>query len=273
MATVNRDGYAPQVAIARMVDKETDAHGWRVTSEEHAWESYNESGFIDIVLEHKSNLAVLILECKRLTASEWIFTNTDGESEPRRHARVLRWDWDVTNDKTMYDVSAREHRSIRSRWVDEALEPPSPEANFCSSVHDGVKGIDLNSIASELVASCEALVQEEADYLPRLRGSFSRLYLPLIVTTASIKICAFDPHAVSLDDGQLPKGTTFADHSFVRFTKQLSTRDKATRLSVKLSDVARAKERTIIVVNAIYLNTFLRAFSPDSFPHDFTSML
>jgi hypothetical protein len=86
-----------------------------------------------------------------------------------------------------------------------------------------------------------------------------KVFFPIIVTTARLRLATFDPVTISLADGTLP-GATFEDVPYVRFRKQLgvahapSARDDGS----SWFDLAYPKENTVFVVQSSSINDFLR---------------
>ena len=89
-----------------------------------------------------------------------------------------------------------------------------------------------------------------------------RVYLPVIVTTAALKVCAYDNPALDLPTGTL-KTATFEDGEFTRFRKQVGATPTAlsdAKSPVEARVVANAKESTVFVVSVNHLNRFLDYF-------------
>jgi hypothetical protein len=116
-------------------------------------------------------------------------------------------------------------------------------------------------VGATLVSSTEALAFEEN--LTLLTEDFPyRVYLNVIVTTAKLKVCSFDPSDISLKDGTVSK-CSFSDVPFVRFQKQLSTRfPESLIFNVgETFQIAQAKENTVFVVNSECLVKFVSALN------------
>jgi len=244
------------VAIGQSVRAQTKFHGWRVLYEEHAWrnERTGSDGFVDVVLEHQHQDVVLLIECKQLQNREWILQPPNGNPQPRRHARGL----------LAVRANGRLHANFPV-WYDHALDPPTPEAVFCVMPKDA-RDPTVERVASKPVSATEALEQEERMYLDQRGGDSRRIYFSAIVTTARLTVCEFDPTRISLADGMIPAGANFSSAGAVRLTKQLSTQAAAfesARFGEEADALARAKERTVFVVHAEYLDRFLRNFEID----------
>jgi hypothetical protein len=97
----------------------------------------------------------------------------------------------------------------------------------------------------------------------------ARIYLAVIVTTAALKVCDYDPSEVALEEGTL-KSAKMSDAGSVRFRKQLSSIPPKAR-ALQYPDAwafARAKESTVFVVSADQFGKFLERLDPlmDSIP-------
>jgi hypothetical protein len=251
---VNESGYPLQIALAHAVKARTNAHGWRVLYEEHAWKYEGREGFIDIVLEQEKLQVVLLVECKRPKDGEWVFLPGAGDARLRRHARARRVE--------------RENAKVRAnfpQWSDQPLDPKTPEAVFCVAAK--MAGATVDNVGAELIAATEALEREECGYLDRRGGNSRRLYFAAIVTTANLTVCSFDPNSISLADGKIPDGAEISSVGAVRYTKQLSTKPISGTPVAGTGQEARAlslaKERTVFIINAQKLNDFLVDFNVD----------
>ena len=121
----------------------------------------------------------------------------------------------------------------------------------------------LERVASDIVSATEALALEEKDYQAQLKDPL-RMYFSVIVTTAKLQVCSFEPGKVSFLDGKVAE-TDFTEVPYIRFRKQLSTRPISAQLNVVsgLHEFIRAKEHTVFVVNAQELPKFLANFEVD----------
>jgi hypothetical protein len=82
-------------------------------------------------------------------------------------------------------------------------------------------------------------------------------------------VCTFDPARISLADGKIPDDAKLVAADVVRYTKQLSTsaiRGVPIALHGQEADtLARDKERTVFVIHAEALDSFLSSFHVDQF--------
>jgi hypothetical protein len=246
LAEVNRSGFPLQIAVERATGSAPGTHHWRTRYVEHRWENARTKtgGFIDLVLEHQSGRTHLVIECKRVRATDWIFLrNREAENTRDIRARQL-------------DMTAR---AARSGWQEVDYVPPSPESKFCVGIGEDPASPRpmLERIAGGLVESVDALVSED-ESLRLAESGIVRTYIGVIVTTAILRVCGYDSSDVDLVTGEL-KDADFATVGCVRFRKQLA--DIALPSSAA-ADFPRAKESTVIVVNATQFGEFLRRLDP-----------
>jgi hypothetical protein len=250
---VNSSGFPLQIAIKNHVNDTHSKHGWRTRYTEHSWRNRDtgESGFIDLVLENKYETQFLVVECKRVKDTSWIFLIEGQLSNPRRHAKcfVLK--------KSGADIK-------RFEWLDLTLEPSTPQSQFCV-----VPGTDNRSqslierASSELISATEALALEDKSLSLNDRDNL-KIYFNVIVTTAKLQVCRFDPAAISLVDGTI-NDAEFEEVPYVRFRKQLNPIYEISKAYAVAgnTDVARAKENTVFVVNSEHISSFLKDFEID----------
>lgn len=252
--TVNRSGFPLQIRTAGLVDETTEQHGWKVLYSEHAWQSGDNGGFIDLVLVDRNSTAVLVVECKRVLDTTWVFLIPTTNVPNRKYCKS--WVARYNNNAVRY-----------FDWHELAIDPASPQAAYCIVDGEDPKSKPmLERVAAEVVAATEALAREEQPLLIR-EFDYLRLYFGVIVTTATLKICSFDPATISISDGKIDDAN-FIEVPYVRFHKQLSTgayRVDPTAFEVTNFDgLTRAKENTIFVVNAEHLPQFLSEFEWDA---------
>lgn len=248
---INQSGFPLQIGIEHHVRETMSAHGWRVLHTEHSWSNSttDTSGFIDLVLEDDHRTSLMVVECKRVLESPWIFLNPNKAVRNRRHAKSWVTCY-ISNCEGCYG------------WMDLTLEPSCPESQYCVVFGQDAKSKPmLERVAAELVSATEGLAQEEHPH-HKHHGDALRMYFSVIVTTASLKVCSFDHADISLTDGKVAN-SSFQDVPYVRFRKQLTTQLPAPNFSDGLSRLAYAKEHTVFVVNAEYFSAFLEEFEAD----------
>ena len=81
--------------------------------------------------------------------------------------------------------------------------------------------------------------------------------IPVIVTTAQIKVCQFNPDNISIEEGYL-SDASFDTVPFIRFRKSLSTNLPSNKRPDNLVVAHNLNDRTILIVNAMGLTEFLR---------------
>lgn len=251
----NDSGFPLQIAIQHQVTATTNDHGWTVRYMEHSWvnRSDGKSGFIDLVLQDRHQTTYLVIECKRVKESTWLFLRSDGLDKVRRHSKS----W----------ITYSENGKRKSfGWGDIAIDPKCFEAHFCSirGQTSNDKPTLIERVGGELISATEGLAIEEMDFQPRTEAPI-RFYFNVIVTTARLKVATFLPGKISLIDGTL-ESAEFKDVPFVRLRKQMSMRE--TFLSeddyANNAEAAYSKENTVFVVRADAIQEFLGQFEvPD----------
>jgi hypothetical protein len=250
---VNSSGFPLQIGAAHTVQNTEGDHGWHVLSKEHAWKSELnvESGFIDLILEDRDREHLLVVECKRVQNSSWLFLHTAANTKRRQ---IKAW------------VSFKRNGNLEKlNWCEHPGDPSTVESEFCVVPGQDAKSKPmLERVASELVLATEAFALEDNGYYER-KSDYLRISVPLLLTTAELKICTLSPDDISLATGEISKGH-FETVPYVRFRKQLSTRTVASSMragNVDYNSLSRAKENTVFVVNSAYLVQFLKEFEID----------
>ena len=253
---VNRSGFPLQMGVASLIARTEQDHHCNVLYTEHSWKSADDDdgGFIDLVVELPHARYVFVVECKRVLESSWIFLRPTGGASLRRQAKL----W-----VTEYATGRRAFNGFG--WQDCALEPETPESNFCviDGQDDKARPM-LERVAGDLVAATEAFAKEDAK---RLAPGRHTAYASVIVTTAKLKVATFDAATVSMVDGKV-NALNCEDVPFLRFRKQLSTAhadldNGFVGFSGLPPNIGRAKERSVFIVNSESLINFLAAFEVD----------
>lgn len=248
---VNRSGFPLQIALEHTISSSYDSHGWRVYSKEHSWRNIDAgtSGFIDLALLDRFSTSIMVVECKRVQNSHWIFLNPFNGGNNRRHAKT----W----------ISLIEGDEVKSfDWADIAIDPSTPESEFCVVPGQDSKSKPmLERVAADLTEATEGFAREDLNVLSREKGDL-RLYYNVIVTTAGLKVCDFAPSSISISDGTLSEAN-FRDVPYLRFRKQLSVNRDIQQVEMYRRSSFREKENTVFVVNSDHFVEFLREFEPD----------
>lgn len=248
ISIANSSGFPLQIGISNVVRRSSR---WEVLLEEHPWrfEETGSEGFIDlVVLDRNSKLETLVIECKRVRQTAWVFLLPKLPSVQRSRA-------------TIFGSQIADSKWMHFGWEDRQADPVTYQSQYCSipGQAQGRKNL-LERTASELVFSVEALANQERT-LQQNQGAdnFSRVYIPVIVTTAKLFVAEFDPASINLDDGCLPDKTTFSEVSFIRYRKSLATFVDATSAK-NIGEFYAASERTIFVVNSLKFEEFINQY-------------
>jgi hypothetical protein len=262
LAAANRTGYPLQAAIESVARAGEATHRCSFLSREHLWHDPDtrEPHFIDLVLggqrvDRLRGIVVrvrLVMECKRLDGY-WTFPIPNHPATPP--ASRIR----------AYSVSP-DHLSKPPSWRTYGFGPERVQhVEYCalSNRSGGSDQQDSRTIepwATELIASCQALAQQEL----LSRGSDPDLptiaYFPVLVTTASLHTLSFDPSTVTLEDGKIPPPplSAPADVNWVVLSKDLGFEP----LGINPLEPGRFSSRPrqhVFVVQAQLIDAFLRS--------------
>lgn len=247
ITVLNDSGYPLQIAMNGYIDGSTSSHGWRVEYTEHHWSTHDgsHSGFADLVAIDRNRAVFAVLECKRVRNVEWLLFHSDGQRHERRHATA----W----------LSQFHQGSFRVYgWARLQIQPICPEVHFCAvrGQSTGAGTTLLERTAAEVTLATECIAREHKD-IRRNGDTDIKVFFPVIVTTAKLRLATFDPATISLSDGTL-QNAEFTDVPYVRFRKQLGVAraDTMTNITNPWSDLAHMKENTVFVVYAPSLNGF-----------------
>lgn len=249
ISSANASGFPLQIATVTAINK---SQHWRVVVEEHPWRTEGGSqGYIDIIAASRKRnppLDFLIIECKRVRQTGWIFLVPKDPAPVRRQAKL----WGSHMGNTVWR---------KYDWDNLPSDPATYQSEYCA-----IPGQDqgrmnlLERTASELIDSVEALAAQEKELQDR-RGAkdFARIYVPILVTTAKLFVASFDPASISLAEGILPKETTTEEVPYVRFFKGLGTY-KGQLNGENIQELHGWNQRTVFIVNAEKLPSFLDEF-------------
>jgi hypothetical protein len=252
---INESGFPLQIGLKLLAD----TGNWRGALSEHAWLdpiSGNEK-FIDFVLRERGLGAQrLVIECKRARHTDWIFLREPTESLARDDELNVR-------AKILHRTPNRD--ALIDDWLDLPCRPGSPEAGYCVIRKNNKRTEELlDKTAAELVRATDALAHQESILYERTFGrianlsrDLSRVYIPMIVTTAKMYICDADYRSIDLQTGEIPAAFG-APVPVVRFMKSLGVEDlKPTAVAVR--QFGEQSERSVLVVQAqAFLNTLKR---------------
>lgn len=245
----NSSGFPLQLRIAHEANSSSR---WNVLFEEHPWHSSetNNQGFIDLILLEEYRVQAMVIECKRVRQASWVFMIPTVNCRERTHVRL--WTSDQSSD------GWRE-----CGWTD-CQSNASYEAKYCAipGQEQGRRNL-LERTASELLESTESFALQEKvleDKKPESMRSFRRIYIPVIVTTAELKVSCFDPQTISLDKGELPDNTEFTTIPYIRFRKSFTNIISPDSPIDNSRDFHMQSERCVFIVNAENFNSFLESW-------------
>jgi len=232
----------------RIADVVKSSSNWRVYLEEHPWRSEHSEGFIDLVIHNKRSISAMIIECKRVRDTAWVFLIPAKDPEKRDEVRLWLSDYEYEKWNSF-------------GWRKWSAAPSSFESQFCAipGQEHGRQTI-LERIASDLIEAVEALALQERKVLTS-RSALRRIYVPVIITTAELRVSFFEPSSISLCDGSLPEDAAFEIVPYIRFRKSLRSEIKSEHESNsgewEVLDAHKASERIVFIVNAEKWSEFL----------------
>ena len=241
---VNASGYLFQLAVEEVIRSVNFSNHFELIVREHPWKDDDsaQQGFIDLVAGYKG--IRFVIECKRPRDGIWVFVVPQNKNKETPRCRC-RWS---DHRPGLRDLSGFE---------DFRLSPASLESDICiirgQGEHDRAL---LERIAGTLLASLDALADEELELCRRLKRSESRIFIPLIVTAAELRACTVDVSKIRLADGTIDD-VHFDVVPLIRFRKSLTTGLSADATPESLVDANRDRERTILVVSALHLSEVL----------------
>ncbi len=234
---VNASGFPFQMAVETSI-RQSAGTRWTILASECPWHDHatNKGGFADLVVR-RHVAPTWVIECKRPRGGEWVFLVPDGESEKVAKFRCL---W----------ASKGREGNLQIGWDELDFKPESLESSFCVVRGSGEGHLSLlERLAAQLVQSVDCLAQEDIndlDYMARDIG----IYMPIIVTTAALFTCRFDPAKISLATGMLPQ-STFEAVPLVRYRKAFAPTAPPGEPSPRgLPGMVRSRERSVLVVHA-----------------------
>jgi hypothetical protein len=235
----NSSGFPLQIRIANVAESTK----WEVFLEEHPWNSdlTGNEGFIDIVLIN--NNSIMVIECKRVRDTKWVFLIPEKQPSPHPPARL--WVSEYSDGKW-----------YKFDWSFEHALPISYASQFCAipGTAQGRKTL-LERTAADLIESVEALALQERKHVTG-GHLFRRCYIPVIVTTAELVVSTFEPGSISLKDGCLPQDSNFENVPYIRFSKSLSTQYEPSQ-GENILETHEQTKRIVFVVNAENIEDFL----------------
>jgi hypothetical protein len=253
---LNGSGFPFQIGVRKEIERTASEHGWVVDAEEHHWHhpATNSTGFIDLVISHCQYIYTILIECKRVKEDgKWLFLTPSDYTGEKHRITVLCSNMSDSEDQAFFG------------WSDFDFNPVSPEAAYCVYHNQDERNPLLERVADDVLPAAEAVAVEEMKLKLAEGAAFGdwRLFLPMIVTNATLYTGTFDAEKVSMANGRIDEGICkFTSVPFIRFRKSLATHfPRKDTYHSNRSPLARAsllKERTILVVNSAALAESLK---------------
>jgi len=250
--TANSSGFPLQIRIA---DVTNASRKWKVIFEELPWKSPFENvpgGFIDLVARlvgyETAKQYNLVVECKRVLQTEWVFLIPGMNTVQRSHANL--WLSHFQTD-TWHSYG----------WSQMQAYPKNDEAKYCAIPgHANGRQNLIERSCADLVESVEGLALQEKTLKSKLKTSFYTIYIPVIVTTAKLRVAHFNPKDISLDEGKLPGSAQFKTVPYLRYRKSFSCFYEDADPHESMMDIVYQSERTVFIVNSESYANFLTDF-------------
>lgn len=242
---VNSSGFPFQLAVENEIQSISSQTQWSIITREHPWRSTSDEaeGFIDLVVGHGT--VRLVIECKRPRGGLWVFLISDKRQESVKKFRVC---W----------AHCKPNRPDLVGWNDFDILPTSPESEFCviRGQDDNTKPL-LERLGRYVLSSAEALATEELNLIRSTQIDHLRLMVPVIVTSAELKICKLSPEKISVSNGTITD-SEFKTVPWIRFRKSLAVSEVEYSEFNELSEITEKKERSLFVINSSHLTDFLK---------------
>lgn len=258
LAIVHRSGFPLQMHVQEIVRSKSGEHHWSLLAHEHPWtHPEGRRGFLDVVagcpgfwlgqeIGTRKCRAVLAIECKRI-AGTWVFLATPPAS-----------------DGTAAQLLCLREGAVTPAYAPRQFGPSMPESEFCVLETGGKEDRrQLEAMGTELLESVEAIARTDWQAFQDPAYPFgSALYVPVLVTTAALRLCVFEPTAASLSDGIVPNERVKDQKAlkWVRFNKDLGFFDGTKRLE-PVRWGSKGPHQTVFVVSAEHFESFLFAAS------------
>ena len=255
--TINDSGFPLQMGLKLLVQSDPRAMRWRVSLSEHPWQDplSDDPSFVDLVIRgtKEDDPLRLVIECKRARDTEWLFLRDPPVSADQNDQLTVR-----------ARIFAHHGNTLMNHWEDSPFVPGSPQADYCVVRKNKGRSDDLvEKTAAEIVRAVDALAMQEFQLHSRgnlshvrMLTPISRLFIPMIVTTAKMYICEANYQNVDLETGEI-SGATIRPVDVVRFAKSFSTGDAKRAGDVTIEKFAQQTERSVVIVQASAFLDFL----------------
>lgn len=250
---VNGQGFLFQLRIEHEIKTTQDQYPWRILAREHRWidAENGEEGFIDLVLGH-GNLRIVV-ECKRVQNATWVFLAPHEDITEVNRLRLL-WTYRRHGKENFVD------------WDDFRFRPKAAQSSFCI-----VEGQDkdkpmLERVSGMVLQSLENLAEEELKLFKETEKDGPKVYIPVIVTTATLGICRFNPSEIDIQEGKLfatgVPGDLIETVPFIIFRKGMESKFSPHRAE-DLEAANKESERSVVIVTSTQFSKFLTEFTVD----------
>lgn len=256
---VNCSGYPFQIAVEQFVESMPHWQGkkWQVLHKEYPWHDNdtNRSGFIDIIINNSNK--ILVIECKRILDKEWIFLNPITVNNCRNTQVTLTLDNETKNINWIRKNNGLNTRLCMFSVVHKKQESKQKDDNTLNQ--DKKRFFTIDQIASELVEATDAFAMDkEADYRNYCSQQKFIYYYSVIVTTAKLFTCDFEPSSICKSTGNIPESSQIYPVPYVGYEKKLSTKKYISNKSDEINCSKHAKNHMVYVVNIESFDSFLK---------------
>lgn len=258
-AALQGSGFPFQTAVRQVIGAKPQA-GWSLFRSEYAWQTLDGEGrFLDLVAIKDGQLFITV-ECKKTISDVWTFLRPLGHA----HTGSPHVDFRCLRAEQIGGGSAKltppKHLKLHAEtWP---LAPPSTVSEFCVISGRQTDRL-LEKHAGELIRATDAFADDirKGCFQTDPHATF-HLFIPVIVTNATLFTARYNPTEVSLVDGRFAEPPKEIEPcEVVRFQK--------TFMSEGWSDL---RERSVFVVYAPAFSTFLDQLAltgnRSGYPHD-----
>lgn len=231
LGQVNRSGFPFQIGVEDEIRRLGQRHEpWTVVGTEIPWDG----GFIDVVARRHE--AIAVLECKRVDEQDWIFL------VPSNASKTIRATWNF------YDSRAGIPGSTGMYFGEFTLAADSHEASLCAlSKKKNTGNVTLERTCQELIRASQAI----ADFPQLQHRTEIEIQIPIVVTTARLKVCRYNARQVDPAEGIIrPESAFFEEVPYIRFRKAFQSLAEARMTSPEpLENLAKSCQHTVLVCN------------------------